>query len=258
MNLESLQQQYAQTLQEYKSVTAEYIAELNADESSIPARNFVSVAGYSFQGSGIAGQSDAKSPDDCVVSCNDTTSCAGATFVSNQCILQTGDNSSPVIPTTDASTYAIVPKRRQLLLTMSQLNDQLASLNRQIDAATQPSEDPQTMQAEKEKLEAEFQHLMKEKAEMQTMLQATETLHQANADTGQKVSRAYYIYLILLVLVCILCWIMSTDMFSTTTFEHIQDYSMTMGNMTTTVVILVLTVICVFFVYRYAPQNVTM
>jgi hypothetical protein len=106
MDLEILQQEHANLLIQYKQAVAEYVAYANS--GSTP--ELVSVPGRAFVGTGSAGQSTATTLQQCQASCSANASCTGATFVSSQCQLRTGD--SPLVPSSSDS-YAIVPKGKQ-------------------------------------------------------------------------------------------------------------------------------------------------
>ena len=131
MDLESLRQKYSNLLIQYKAAVADYVNYLNrlttsansnydssAPNYKINNEQYTSLQGMAFNGSGTAGQSDATTLQDCEASCANLSNCTGATFVSERCLVRTGD--SPIVPAGNDS-YAIIPKSKQLLLNMEDI-----------------------------------------------------------------------------------------------------------------------------------------
>lgn len=104
-------------------------SQLTQPNFNINNEPYVSIQGQAFNGTGVAGESQATTLQECQAACSNLENCTGATFVSNQCLLRTGD--SPIVPSTENS-YAIVPKSKQLLLAIENTNQQLISINQQI------------------------------------------------------------------------------------------------------------------------------
>ena len=111
-----------------------------------------SIKGMAYTGTGSAEQSTANTLQECEAACSSSSSCTGATFVAGKCNLRIGD--SPIIPSTDDS-YAIVPKGKQLLMNMEDLNRQLINVNKlitnKIDLGEPVYNDLQTKNNEKAK-----------------------------------------------------------------------------------------------------------
>ena len=132
MDLENLRKKYSNILIKYKSAVGEYTAYLNdmSGNNDLSGNNvLISIKGQAFNGTGSAGESTATSLQDCIASCSNSVACTGATFISNKCMIRTGD--SPLVSSSSTS-YAIIPKGKQLLLNMEDLNNQLMTINREI------------------------------------------------------------------------------------------------------------------------------
>ena len=68
----------------------------SASNYKINREQYTSLQGMAFNGSGTAGQSDATTLQECEASCANLSNCTGATFVSEKCLVRTGD--SPIVP----------------------------------------------------------------------------------------------------------------------------------------------------------------
>jgi len=138
MDLENLQQEYSNLLIKYKQAVTDYISYLNieseystATEPNYKINNppLTSIQGMAYTGTGSAGQSTANTVQECQADCASSSTCTGATFVSGKCNIRIGD--SPIVPSSNDS-YAIIPKSKQLLMNMNDLNNQLLNINKQI------------------------------------------------------------------------------------------------------------------------------
>ena len=134
MDLENLRKQYSNILLKYQGAVAEYTTHLNDPSNN---NEFVTINGQAFNGTGSAGESTAKTLQKCIASCSNSKTCTGANFISNKCMIRTGD--SPLV-TSSTNSYAIIPKGKQLLLNMEDLNKQLLSVNKEITEKIKVSE----------------------------------------------------------------------------------------------------------------------
>ena len=127
LDLANLTQKYSNLVISYKTAVADYANDLKNNSNSNDSReskdvSFVSIKGQAFDGTGSAGESNATTLQDCIASCSSTEGCSGATFISDKCMIRTGD--SQVISSSEDS-YAIIPKNKQLVLNMESLNKEL-------------------------------------------------------------------------------------------------------------------------------------
>lgn len=194
MDLENLQQKQSNVVIQYKQAVADYLAYTQTTSNEL-----VSVQGRAYAGTGTAGQSTATSLQTCQADCAANKSCSGATFVSNQCVLRTGDTS--LLPATPNS-YAIVPKKKQLLLNMESLNAELISLNQQIQDKIAESEsifqaNKQASVQSQQDLSNTYGALQEERTAINALLRDYEDLEATEIETDLKVTQRHYTYMLL-------------------------------------------------------------
>jgi len=199
MDLENLQKQYSNLLISYKASVSEYINYLNNSASN---PSFVTIQGYAYNGTGSAGQSNATGLQECIASCSTSNICTGATFVSNRCLIRTGD--SPIVSSTNDS-YAIVPKEKQLLLNMENINNQLLNINTQLLDKIETSKpiyyktDEETSVKNQELIKS-YENLLEERKTIEKMLDDYETLSSTQNENDIKLTQNYYGYILLVIL----------------------------------------------------------
>lgn len=203
IDLENLQQQYSNLLIKYKQSVTDYINYLNIEATSqINNVPFTSIQGMSYTGTGSAGQSTATTLQECQADCASNSNCTGATFVSGKCNIRVGD--SPIIPTSNDS-YAIVPKGKQLLMNMNDLNSQLLSINKEIANKIKTGE-PIYNEVESEndiktqELIKNYKELEMERENIIKLLQEYETLDLTENENQVKTTQNYYTYILLFIL----------------------------------------------------------
>jgi len=162
----------------------------------------VSIKGHSFNGTGLAGQIDASTLQDCEAACANLSSCTGATFVSNKCLLRAGD--SPIVSSNEDS-YAIVPKAKQLLLNMEDINQQLIAINKQIVSkinVIKPVYNRNVNESanKNQKLIDNYKNLMEERENILELLRQYETLDSVENQHQIKINQNYYSYILLAIL----------------------------------------------------------
>jgi hypothetical protein len=198
MDLENLQQTQSNLVIQYKQAVADYVAYLQTNSNNSPS--LVSISGRAFAGTGSAGQSTATTLQECQSACAANSSCSGATFVSSQCQLRTGD--TPLVPAS-LDSYAIIPKAKQLLLNMESLNAQLISLNQQIQEKIELSktsvEDAQERSAiASQELVDSYKELDTERTTLEQLLSEYDALDANEMETDVKITQRYYTYLLLI------------------------------------------------------------
>ena len=174
-----------------------------APNYNINEKQFVNIKGMAYLGTGSAEQSTANTLQECQASCSESSTCAGATFVAGKCNLRIGD--SPIIPSTDDS-YAIVPKGKQLLMNMEDLNRQLINVNKliadKIHLGKPVYDDLQEKNNEKSKeLIQNYKELTEERENIQTLLEQYETLDATENENEIVITKNYYTYILLFILV---------------------------------------------------------
>jgi hypothetical protein len=208
IDLEVLRKQYSNLLISYQSAISEYTNFLNQSDNPL-----VSIKGQAYNGTGSAGESNASTLEECVASCSKIKSCTGATFISNKCIVRTGD--SPLISSTNDS-YAIIPKKTQLLLNIESINDQLLKINSQFldkikSSGSDYNKTNKQMKYANRKLMSKYENLTNERTMIQKILQEHNNLDNVENQYSMKVTQNYYIYILLtiftIIIVLILCYL---------------------------------------------------
>jgi hypothetical protein len=173
-----------------------------APNYKINSQPYVNIQGNAFTGTGSAGQSTATTLQDCQAQCASNSNCTGATFISNQCQLRTGEGQ--IIPSSNES-YAIVPRGKQLLLNMENINQQLISINKQITNKIKIGEPIYSQFKSKgddknEELQKSYNDLLTERENIRKLLDEYETLNRTDGENLIKINQNYYTYILLLIL----------------------------------------------------------
>lgn len=211
MDLENLQQEYSNLLIKYKQAVTDYISYLNieseystATEPNYKINNppLTSIQGMAYTGTGSAGQSTANTVQECQADCASSSTCTGATFVSGKCNIRIGD--SPIVPSSNDS-YAIIPKSKQLLMNMNDLNNQLLNINKQITNKIkigQPVYNKfQSQNDDKsQELLKNYKELEEERGNIIKLLREYETLDTTENENQIKITQNYYTYILLFIL----------------------------------------------------------
>jgi hypothetical protein len=201
VDLENLQQKYSNLVNKYKRAVSDYLNYLNVPEHN--KRSFVHMSGFAYTGTGTAGQSNATTLQNCEANCASNSKCTGATFVSNKCELRTGE--SVIVPSSDNS-YAIVPKAKQLLLNMENINQELIRINEEITEKLSIGE-PVYYEVKGEideksiTLKKNYDELIEERDSIKKLLNEYETLNRTEGEEQIKITQNYYSYILLFILV---------------------------------------------------------
>jgi hypothetical protein len=186
-------------------------SQLSQPNYNINNEPYVSMTGYAFNGTGSAGQSSATNLQDCIASCSNTSNCTGATFVSNQCLLRTGN--SPIVPSS-IDSYAIVPESVKLLFIIENINQELINVNQQISnqmTSANTLYDSQTEQRfqQQQNLIKSYTELMEERKDIQNLLKEYETLDNTTSNDVITINQRFYTYIFLFILVVVIVFILS-------------------------------------------------
>lgn len=230
MDLETLKKQYSNLLIQYKGAVADYVNYLNTKSQEINNEQLISIQGQAFNGTGSAGQSSATTLQDCIASCASSDKCSGATFISNKCELRSGD--SQIVPSSKNS-YAIIPKGKQLLLNMENINEQLLNVNEQLVKKIKISEpifDNLTNEtlSKNQELIQNYKNLMEERQKIVKIINEYETLNNKDNENQIKISQNYYSY-ILLVILAVATIVLLYKMFTSNSHQQVQ-YGGELGN----------------------------
>lgn len=249
MDLEKLQQDYSTLLIKYRAAVSDYMLSLN-NKTTKP--NLVIIQGQSYLGTGSAGVSNATKLQDCVASCSSNSKCTGATFISNKCDIRIGD--TDLTPST-SNSYAIVPKQKQLLMNMEEINSRLLIINKEINdkiQVYQPQFYKNTEEGKKrtEELIKNYENLMRERENIIELMRENETLDITENQNQLITNRNYYAYIILSIFAIIVFYFLYKVSFTTTspTIQYGGDLGI---NAYYILFILILTIIAINFLLRY-------
>jgi len=107
----------------------------NTNNINLPTE-FATLQGRNYWGTSPLKSSVVATMDDCKTMCASDLNCTGATFqgATNFCYTRSGENELTIGADTD---YALIPKIRQSLLIMKNLNNKLININQQINVQMQ-------------------------------------------------------------------------------------------------------------------------
>lgn len=215
LDLANLTQKYSNLIVSYKAAVADYANELknntNSDSKNSGSKeskdvSFVSIKGQAFDGTGSAGESSATTLQECIASCSSTKGCSGATFVSDKCMIRTGD--SPVISSSEDS-YAIIPKNKQLVLNMESLNKELLSVNKKLveklqEQSNNAKDGREEIEMKRVQLLKNNENLLEERRNIAEIISQYDTIQSSKNDTELNVTQNYYSFVLLTLLVFII------------------------------------------------------
>jgi hypothetical protein len=172
----------------------------------------VAMDGYAFNGTGVLGQSNATRLQDCQAQCANLPNCSGATFVSNRCSLRRGDSAIVSAP---KGSYAIVPKGKQLLLNMENINRELIAVNKELVTKFQMggpilNRNITENKDNTNKLTKNYKKLMAERDEILNSLREYETLGTTENENEIIIYKNYYSYILLSILAISLLFLLYT------------------------------------------------
>jgi len=226
LNLESLTKQYDNTLIQYNQVQSDYLNNLQNSQSSVvtgqvsaqqqPALDLVTVPSNTFWGTTSISSSNVSSVEKCSALCSITPGCSGATYNvtnnnQNNCWLRSGDGE---IITGTSNQYAIIPKDKNYLKTLEQLNIQLINLNNEIMKSLENNKNIFTEQdnerfAKYAVLKENYGKLENERMNILKQLMKYQTLEGKQKQGELTVTMNYYNYVLLLIIVFICLFILS-------------------------------------------------
>lgn len=226
MDLENLQKKYSNLLIKYNKAVSDYVNYLNT-KTNDPTKNYTSIKGMSFIG-GSNNKSSAKNIQQCKAQCADNSSCSGATFISNQCQIITGNGK--IVPSSNDS-YAIVPKEKQLLLNMERINKELIETNDEILNKIKASE-PVYNDISNEinnklvELQTGYNELEIERENIKKLVYDYETLNKKEEENTLYLTKNYYYYILLLILAVVTVILLGIVSYSSLTSSSYSSSSL--------------------------------
>ena len=210
LDLENSRVKYNNLLTDYKQAITDYVTYLNTEvsnsnyNSSQPSMEIVK--NYSYAGTSDIGQINVSTAEECKASCATTKGCTGATFnnsnksIPTTCFLKGGDSN---LSSASINDYAIVPKGKQLLLTVENLNAQLQTVNKDIQTKNKTveplySEQKNQQTTNSKELTDQFNILTEERSKIVKMIKEYTTLDEKQETGNIKISQNYGSFLLLL------------------------------------------------------------
>jgi hypothetical protein len=191
-------------------VSSEY-SKATQPNYNVEQKLLVNIKGNTFWGENAISQNNTTTLQECSALCSNTEGCSGATFNPSDhgqpfCSLRSGEGEvMGGLP----NDYAIVPKGKQLLKIVKDINQQLISINEKIQHNTnngKPLYENQSIQRKYKmtQLINQFNDLVKERENVSNMINQYETLNNKQEDGSIKISQNYNFYFLLKCLVIIL------------------------------------------------------
>ncbi len=203
LDLESLTTRYKNLLIEYNQANTNYIDYLSK-ETDISLN---SIKGAAYWGTGGLSQFTSKNLQECKALCASTRNCSGATYNPSfngqqRCWLRTGDAN---IVAGGANDYAIVPKAKQLLKIVQDLNTNLRNTNEQIQRYQNPfdkiyNDQYSQRSSNNSDLAKQYEILTIERNKIETMLDEYQALDGRQMKGDIYISQNYYSFLLLFIL----------------------------------------------------------
>jgi hypothetical protein len=213
LNLETLRTTYKNLLIEYQQAVANYVNYLKQDPSS-NNNSMVTIKGQQFLGGGALSQNNSATLNDCIASCASNPQCSGATYNPTNykqpmCFLRKGDGN---LVKGLSSDIAIVPKGKQLLSIVQNINQQLNETNTKIQQLAKKAQPTykklnQKKESENEILMKQYAELTAERVKIDKMMDEYETLDQVQSEGTVETNKNYYVYILLCILAIIIVFL---------------------------------------------------
>lgn len=253
LNLETLSKKYKNLLVEYKQAVLDYVNfikeettnkcgiynyessgndisgnDISGNDSSgnTCKTEFASIKSSVYTGTDI-GQNASATLQECQASCESTNGCTGATFNKGNddepmCLLRSGNG---IVSSADENSYAILPKEKQLLLIVQNINKQLTDINKEIQTISSNNtpllnSQTNTRIGKSKELMNQFQQLIKEKTKINSMVSEFDKLDQVQNEGTLIITKNYYSFILLLLLAVIFIFILYKTSFSSSVVEQ--------------------------------------
>ena len=213
LNLESLTTQYQNLLIQYQQAVSNYVnfvqqEAVSQSNTNIGSKPLTSIQGSTYWGSSTVGQNNSSTVQECQASCAIMSSCTGATFNATDngqpmCWLRGGDGD---ISSGSPNDYAIVPESKELLQIIQNTNQQLISVNQQIQEQSDKGEPLYDKESGQRKLKNaelinQYIQLTEERNKINDMLTEYKSLDSYQEQGSILINKNYYSFILLLGLV---------------------------------------------------------
>ena len=213
LQIETLEKEIQNTQIKYEEAYKNYLSLLNSHDAT---NTFTNLSGRTYWGNKGLSQGTANSAGDCQAMCSSNKLCTGATFNSTSkfCFVRGGEGE--IMPGT-ATTFAVMTKMQEANLTLKALNDKMLLLMQQLNVLIQqnrPNYDIAFVDMNNKglKLNTSYDELLRQKREIDKMLQQYQTISNDYSDTTLQVKQHYFIYKLFYVLIFVIIFIVSMIM----------------------------------------------
>lgn len=225
LNLETLRTTYKNLLIQYQQAVANYVNYLKQDPSSNKVANqYVTVSGQQFLGGGALSQNNSATLNECMASCANNPKCSGATYNPTNykqpmCFLRSGDGN---LVKGLSSDTAIVPKGKQLLSVVQNINQQLNETNAKIQALAKQAQPTykelnQKKDQENKELMKQYAQLTAERVKIDKMMDEYDTLDKTQSEGAIETNKNYYVYILLCIVAILIVYLFFKFMLSGST-----------------------------------------
>jgi hypothetical protein len=171
LNISTLEKEYDMYLKQYQEAYKNYINILN---TSSLGKELIELPGKTWWGTYGIKEGTVNSKEECISMCASNSSCTGATFnsVKRYCWTRGGDGIVTPGMFTDS---ALIPKIKEVLLTLSDLNNKLLSINEELRAEAENvnprfEEDKVNNEIQKKIFDQYYNELYYDKTQMEKMM----------------------------------------------------------------------------------------
>lgn len=230
--LESLTKKYDTLLIQYNQSITDYASYTNQNQNNVPTqKDLVVVDNAVIISSGQINSSSANTLEECRALCSSQSNCRSATFNSGdfsvpQCWLNTDAGTLTSAP--ESNNYAILSKKRELLMVIKTLNTQLMDVNNEILEVMEGIKDNKKLYNKItfqrfdlfNKLNDNLKDLKLQRIKVLDEIDQYESLDQQQNYTTLSTNKSYYTFIILFLVVCIIVFIL-TKIVLKTNFESV-------------------------------------
>ena len=210
-DLENLNKKYNELLNDYQKSVADYINYLKENPNNSENSEMITISNSAYWGTGALSQNNLATIEECKAACSDTEGCMGATFngVSYEqpiCWLRTGESD---VVTGLPEDYAIVPKGKQLILNVQNINKQLLQMNQEIRDKENNAQALYILSKDKSKnanreLIKDFLQLNEERNNIDKLLTEVNTLEQTKQEEEIVITKNHYWFFVLVGIVIVI------------------------------------------------------
>jgi hypothetical protein len=200
--IQNLNAKFNDILSEYQNTYQEYLKTIDSSSNDLTL-----IDNFAYNGGTSISHTQSPGAEDCLTSCQNTSSCTGATFDASGQICSLTSGQGKIIKSNGSS--AILQQSALYSYKLQDLNSQLINLNKEISnnisgsySGYQQQQDQHDQQ--KQTMQQNYQVLEQERDEIAQMVRQFQTLDGAMDNGELNVTMYYYNYVILAFIVIIL------------------------------------------------------